>query len=410
MRFSWEILRLLGGAVAAAIAGCGETGATLDPLPRQEGGTASGLPDAASDDGQAPVVRDAGRDAPLESCSPDGFCVVDPTTIRLSAYESLWGDGAGAVWLGAADGALYTWDGARFQRQHTFEDGAVVLVQGASPTDLWVLAGQGVYHGAGPTAAALAWEKVETGGYVKDIFARGVNDTWILTADSFQGPQQLLHVVAPSVADGGVIVSAVDLPLEPRRYTTYFERVFGTSTSLYVTGYADDTRNFTTNYALLLKGDGAGSWVQTRIDGLGEPTAGIITQSGTVVLGSGCQTDSDGKYAISQTATVAMVATDGTQTLTEAWNEECAEISSLWGTRDDEIYAAGRRNLFRRWDGTGWSLVRVTSPASGAPLDFSAVWGDPKTGLWLASTSLATAVTSPTVVLHRAAAQNGLSP
>jgi len=274
-----------------------------------------------------------------------------------AALYSAWGTSSSDVYaVGADDGTgplVLHFDGSGWTRLDTGTTGDLWWVWGDGAGTVWI-AGAGGRVVRHTVATGAFEEQVVTGDTITlfGIWGSGPDDLWTVGGDINSGASgTAVHF------DGVDWVEADDLPAEATGGLIY--KVWGTS--------ADDLWMVGTN-ALLLHGDGAGTW---RVD------APPIYASNPLFTVSGCGSE---VVAVGGYGNAAIARNDGS-----GWSddspppEEVAPgfngvvVDCTYGT-----YAVGNQGSVWTRDG-GWA------PTGEPPLtllDFHGVWVDPDGGVW----------------------------
>ncbi len=110
-------------------------------------------------------------------CSTFGFC---PTVLPPGDHtlKGVWGDGAGVVWAVTLEGSVLRWNGTAW-KVHASDLGALNVIWGSSPTDIWIAGERGVEHGTGASSDSLAFTPnalLEEGVTVSAIWGTSATD------------------------------------------------------------------------------------------------------------------------------------------------------------------------------------------------------------------------------------------
>ena len=389
-------------------------------------GGASDAPPGTSDDLDASAdaldasTDDAG-DVQPRTCSEDDVC---HTTLPPKSFlRDVWSAGDGVVWavgwsdrqLIAAPGTILRWDGKAWASQFKAE-GRLNAIWGSSPTDIWVGGDGGLFHGTGPSSAAITWTKVRTEP-IQSIWGSGPNDVWAVghTKDwrvFFDG--KVLHYQGPS-ADGG---DGWEIDPISSRAAAYV-KVWGSSaddvwigaSELSTCGFpqCDGSRGF----ALRRRpdGDGGFTWSEAEADfggvilgtgihpgsqfSAGASIGGNVWLTGSkapteygvptydVIFTGTSKTGGSGDYTWSS-GTFGTCLLPGSIQCKGLWFSR-----AVWGKTPEDVYVAGDFGQLRHWNGTGFSLVKTTIEKVPLTTSFFGMWGSSSTDLWIVGDEIA---------------------
>jgi hypothetical protein len=196
---------VIGAACAAAVACADATVGPDDPGPSNTTGDASpddasnvipadaneGEADDASVDASTP--EDSGDAGPKKLCTVEGWCHTElPPKQTL---RGVWGDGTGVIWSVSEEGNVLRWDGTAWSIVHTVT-GKLFTVWGSTPTDIWIGGESGIFHGTGPTSAALTWTQFTTDGTpILSIWGSSTNDVYAVGNNGTVS--RVLHYAGP---------------------------------------------------------------------------------------------------------------------------------------------------------------------------------------------------------------------
>ncbi len=368
---------VLGFSFAAAVAGACADG-TAAPL-SDSGVDGQAEAEAGVSPGNGP--RDAGR-SDSDLCSSDGFCIVDLAGRTVGdGVTALWGDGLGVVWAGDAAGKIYHWDGKRFSQVSQLPLGAVTRIVGSGPTELWALSGGALFHASGADPTTLAWEMWAGPGEYSDIHIPKGGVVFGLTKPKKGTLQKIVDLSTPP-SDAG----AEDVPVPGEVVNAQYTKVFGSNLRLLVGGSAkarDGSAWSPYRVSLLVErarepDGGSATWTPLSAPG-GGIDDGMLTETGAIALALNCGLSA-------APVDVALLSADGGSSVPDnAWLPYCVDLTGVWAASDTEIWAIGAKNLLRRFDGTRWTIPAFLPPAAQSPLNFSAIWGDEASGIWLGS-------------------------
>ncbi|AKU99504.1 hypothetical protein AKJ09_06168 [Labilithrix luteola] len=382
---------------------------TPPPVEDHDGGrTEQAAPDASAD-----VAAPSDGEAP-SSCTSDGFCRTSLPEHRV--LRGVWGDGNGVVWavgfeaLGSdpsglpesVQGNVLRWDGAAWSVVFT-TPGALYAVWGSSPTDLWIGGEDGLFHGEGPSSAAITWTaSPQNDGVipVRSIWGSGPRDVWAVGSHAdydvwpFVYRSRVLHYSGPSTNPEQAW--SLD-PVSDRDYL--FDNVWGTRQGEVWIG-GDQWETYPFPPALVLHkpqggdaggGDAGGGdgWTAVALapDSDDDVVYGIT--GGTVLGDDLCVL---GWLALSQSGSVWTGKSDGNGQST--WKGDTSSRLpffhfAAWGTSTDDFYVAGQYGRLRHFHGARWEYPRIS--VDGLPItnDFYSMWGLAGEDLWLVGDNVA---------------------
>jgi len=379
---------------SASVVACDSDRALEDgSAPSGDAGTdATAIPADASVDA---AVMDAGRDATTDAastCSVDGFCWT--TLPPAQTLRAIWSDAEDSAWAVSSQGNVLRWDGAAWTIQWT-STGALFAVWASSATDVWVGGEQGLFHGEGTSPASVTWTPVpfDASIPVVDIAGSGPNDVWAIgnKYDTSTFPAQLRSLVRHFA--GGVVTSEDAWTVDPISYRPgLFRKILVRADGdTWLAGDRDGSYPTPPAYVLhRVKGEGDDvSWVEqaipvegndfvTRVDG-----AGFV---GNQLRIAGWR----GKPLLASTLIGQIAGGPGTETWTEDRNPVSVDAHfAVAGTSPNDVYLASAFGRFRHFDGTSWSLVRISIDGLPVVSDFRAMTLSPSGELWVVGDKMA---------------------
>jgi hypothetical protein len=363
-------------------------------------GCADGVVAPPSSAGPTPDVsdgssgeRDGGPDDDAASapptCSADGWCytklpspasfdaggiVPDPSGVRF-ALSSVWVSSDRRAWAVSRAGHVLRWDGTEWKV--VFVAGAALRsVWGASATDIWIAGDSGtLLHGTG-SEENLTFVPVSIGSTqaIERVWGTSRTDIWLVTDRAY-------HLTAETA---GTATPFVEVPI-PSDYgeDAAFVRpttVWGTAEETWFAGTegslcappscSNETRLFAARRRAS-GSSGAASWdtVPMAIPDATKVVGGTATSAGVQVLAIATR--------LYDTAFAARIADDaskldaarGAVTVagSHAWSFEVAQTfgqpTGIWGRDANDVILVGEWGVVRRFDGSGWQIVRVARTA-----------------------------------------------
>jgi hypothetical protein len=307
--------------------------------------------------------------------------------------RGVWGDGTGVVWAVGDGGKILRWDG-KVWKSHTSVNGALFTIWGSSPTDIWVGGEAGILHGVGPSSSQLTFTAVPSDSDIpitsihgfgpNDVWAVGGRSSWVM--DESHEESRVLHYTGPTGDP------AADWKLDPiSAQVTVFSRVWGSSADdVWLGGLTDLT--FPTG-GVVLRGhsDGAGGTTFVPVE-VGTGRNRLYRIGGGTVLEEAFVV---GEYRNSIGA-VWVGPRDpndagdaGPRIYDHNQFTTGYGINAVWGTSKDDVWVAGGGGRVRHWDGTAWSLARVSITKFPMTSDLHAVWGKPNGEMWMVGDNVA---------------------
>ncbi len=322
------------------------------------------------------------------ACSADGWCytrlpsptsfdaggiVPDPSGVRF-ALSSVWGSADRSAWAVSRAGHVLRWDGTEW-KVVLVAGAALRSVWGASATDIWVAGDSGtLLHGTG-SDGNLTFVPVSIGSTltIERVWGTSPTDIWLVTDRAY-------HLTAETA---GTATPFVEVPI-PSDYgdAAAFVRpttVWGTAEETWFAGTegsfcappscSNETRHFAARRRD--SGSGAAIWdtVPMAIPDATKVVGGTSTSAGVQVLAIATR--------LYDTAFAARIADDaskldavrGTVTVagSHVWSSEVAQAygqpTGIWGRDANDVFLVGEWGAVRRFDGSGWQIVRVARTA-----------------------------------------------
>ncbi len=392
-------LSLLGFAASGVIAvacsssddpGAAAPDAATDSAPDAHVPVDSAPLDARPD--ARPDARDAmlGDAAPRE-CSAQGFC---PTALPPDQkLRGVWGDGAGVVWAISEAGRILRWDGRAWSLYATAPaEQALLAIWGSGPTDLWIVGAQGLLHGTGASSASLAFEQVVAPGdpavALTTVWGTGPQDVW--AAGGTRGKSY------PYPAAGRLVhFTGEGWQVDPDAPSDVaFTHVWGSPTAgIWAQGLVAAGTSGRSMARVVRRSPGATTWeVQTlppdpsastdgvpgdiQAAGMGSPSSmWLMGRSARGPLGYWHGTSSDSGRTFAWT----FIARPG-------WD---LDITAVWGTAPDDVWAAGDYGRLRRWDGAAWTQAALMVTSAPIVRRFTGLWGTSSADFWIVGDDVA---------------------
>ncbi|WP_146649371.1 hypothetical protein [Labilithrix luteola] len=407
---------LLASALAAPAIACStgdDTNVTND-----DGQPDASAPDAPSipkggEDASVPDA-DAGIDAavPPRTCSEDAVCY---TTLPPKSFlRDVWSAGDGVIWavgwadplLYNADGLILRWDGTAWT-EHSRIPLRLNAIWGSSATDIWVGGDGGLFHGTGPSSAAITWTKVRSEPIVS-IWGSSANDVWAVghTQDKLDG--KVLHYRGPSAEGDGWEID----PISSR--PAAFRKVWGSSASDVWLGANEFSTcgypqcNGTRAFALHRAPDG--TWSEDGLPDFVGITAvhhgsefsggGSITEGSVWMMGSRSPTTYE-PPAYGLITDILFVGTRKADGSGYSWTDttfgscsgyDCKGVwfnRAVWGKTPNDVYLAGDKGQLRHWNGTSFTYVKTRLDKLPLMTSFYGMWGSSSTDLWIVGDEIA---------------------
>ena len=332
--------------------------------------------DASLDDAAAPV-EDAGQ------CSADQWCrtVLPEPDLQLTA---VWGFAADDA-IASSTGALFHWNGAAWTAVDAAGTEGITGLWASSPNDVWGISelNRRLVHGTRAGGGApFTWTKleydVETTPTLDILRGRGDSELWIYGQLSGEHVLQRGTIATANEADGGPVttVSWTTLPIA-----------------------LDDLRNVS---AFWVTPDSK-VWIAGTI-------AMGFSETGVVIFGSPRNDDPD-RYdwekvlegTVAEPLRVSTVWSEGAELWAIAtagehyrgasdgdggvgWttvpSNTKTTMRSIWGRGSNDIWLAGEGGAIRHWDGSKWSVARLS--IGGIPMwnDLNAIHAGPAGDVW----------------------------
>lgn len=385
-------LTFVFAAIAASIGAVAcESTEVAEPRDDDDGGsTVPGADAGGLDDAGEETDADA---ASAEVCTEDDFChtILPPD----QTLRGVWADGDGIAWAVSEQGNILRWDGAAWSVSHA-NAGALHAIWGSSATDIWVGGARGLLHGAGPTSKDLTWTAVDVPGLdgvpIQAIAGRSASDVWAVAGrvdlDTFPPPIEgrILHFAGK----GGWTIAA------PAPENVMLTNVWtAAGGQLWIGGTNFENYPVQHSRGVLLRGDAATGGGLTTIvlpaiaHSGGDEAVEMIT-GGTSVGGE----------VIALVVSVGFGVflrgheeTDGGDTF--AWTQEMFAVHpshrhrTVWAASPDDVWVAGDYGRLRHWNGTTWSLPRISAGQIPEIATFHAMWARSPDELWFVGDRIA---------------------
>ncbi len=392
---------LLGLAASAAIAVACSTAAdpvaaTPDAAPAKDAAAETSLDAAVPIEAAAdarPDARDAmvGDAAPRE-CSAQGFC---PT--KLPADQNLrgvWGDGTGVVWAISETGRILRWDGAAWSLHATAPDEqALVAIWGSGPTDVWIVGAQGLLHGTGATSATLAFTPEAAPGDpavpLTAVWGTGPQDVW--AAGGTRGKNY------PYPATGRLVhYTSEGWQVDPEAPADIaYTHVWGSATAgTWAQGLAAASSSGRAAARVMRLAAGTTTWELQTLppDPSITGTDGIPGDIRAAGMGSPSSMWLIGRSAYGPLGYWHGASVDGNRTFTWTFVSRVGwdlDLTSVWGTAPNDVWAAGDYGRLRHWDGTTWTQAALMVTSAPIIRRFGGLWGASSTDFWIVGDDIA---------------------
>ncbi|MBX3251957.1 MAG: hypothetical protein KF901_32565 [Myxococcales bacterium] len=374
-----------GSLLAAGTPACaGSEPEPFGPTPAEA--SDSGLPE-----GDGAAASDAAPDAPVEAgpraCSVHGFC---PTSLPgKQTLQAVWGDGAGVAWAIASKGDVLRWDGNTW-KVHTSGLGRLTAIWGTGPTDVWIGGDTGIQHGTGTSSADLTFAPSElpvSAPAISSIWGASASDVWAIARedDPFTG----LVVASVLRFDGAEWTLEPSVPPD----ITY-SRVWGSAGSgVWLAGTRPDPETYL-DALVIVRRLGDGDFVEydlprtTDVD----PIDALPTVlDGAVAIGDAAVWLFGATFTEWPTVWHGTSSDNGaTFTFTVHPGVPGApRLTSVSGTDPTNVLAAGEYGRVRRWNGSSWLPVAVTTTTRPVVDRFYGVWSRGSSEAWLVGEDIA---------------------
>ena len=293
----------------------------------------------------APPPGATWTEVPPPAGLPAGFVVTDAWSAGADEFFFVGQDPVDAIGNPSPIRRVLHWSQGCWTVELSIMDSffALAQVSGTSPDDVWIAAGDAVYHrdaaGWSPDARLNALFAPPPGfeSIIEDVQARTPDDVWF-TAGS------IVHLL-----NGQVTTTVIPAPAtpDPNPITFAYQSIaiLGEN-DVWIGGSAEQNSN-TMPPAFLFHFDGR-SW--TVHGPVGSFTVAAIWPAGSPdALWLAVPSSADPLFPIEGFA-------DDTRTLTTIANWEIGpDVGSFWGRAPDDIWAAGQD--IAHFDGKGWSRV-----------------------------------------------------
>ncbi len=402
MSRSSRTLFVFGAATAAVLVGaaCADS-QSLGTIVEPEPDGASTVP-PEPDSGPAPepdASRDAPTDAPLRTCSDDGFChTVLPDNQTLQA---VWADGTGVAWAGTKFGAILRFDGTEW-KIHASGLGEINAIWGSSPTEIWAAGANGVHRGTGATSASVQFTTTplepDAEVHITSIWGSSANDVWAVGArtDGATPPGRVYHFTGDTT-ETGVPVWALD-PLSSADVTSY-DHVFGSpGTGVWISEARPFDEWGSMDRSFIRRPASSSKFESVALPPVPDdnwPDAPVGT-----ILGAAIESDTS-VWLVLKTIYEARAVYHGTSSdggATFAWEtipfsgHEVLDYTAL-AASPSGVWAAGKYGRLAKWEGS--TFVQASIEVKPVPVI------DPFFGVWTAGSGELWAV-GKGIALHRA--------
>ncbi len=356
---------ITAGLIAAACAGGDEEAARPDDddageVPPPPTGSDSGDidEDASTEDAGTTDVRDGGdASAPRKTCTVDDWChtdLPDKPTLR-----GVWGDGEGVVWSVTEQGAILRWDGSAWSVAFS-TTGTLRTIWGSGPTDIWVGGEGGLFHGQGPSSAALSWTQVPTPNAVPilSIWGSGPSDVWAVGNKSRTESYVLHYEGGP--ADPAETGWAVD-PVSSN--VGELVKVWGYGSDVWVAGQRWSTATARKGIVYRRIADDAG------VPSFQPETSFNFYANFSIYGGHTKDANRLIYYGIYGNLPYYSIGTPSPSTGVYSWTDglrkapgSCASMEhfGLLPFSDDDLWLFGAYGRLCHWDGSGWTISAIS--------------------------------------------------
>lgn len=269
-----------------------------------------------------------------------------------ATFSDVWSDSSERAWVvatqsnykGPVTSLVKRWEAGSFQVEAT-EFLYSATLSGLAAADLWLGAGTGVEHRDGATWTPLPAQQSDL------ISETAPNDVWscCLSVASSPGAYQAAHW-------DGAQWTPLSLPV--------FEGF--TPTSLFARGHDDVWIAGTAGYLLHHTGSGEQMWRDASVQRWNSVWGDAQTEHVWTVGSSGAIARWDSASAEQRLATENVLRGD-------------IELTDVWGSAPDTIWAVGTAGTILSFDGSTLALE-----PSGTTVSLLAVWGAPSGVIWAA--------------------------
>jgi hypothetical protein len=342
MKLPTTWIALVASSAVFAIASCAESGAEHSP---EDAGTtldAGSIPDS-----EPPL--DAGCDGGTDECSNGAitcaeadFCPVTTGPDPRYALMAVWGSGKNDVWAVGSRGTILHWDGTAWVPTPSGSKQTFFAVAGKGPNDVWAVSSRDVVRrSSGFAGGTAAWTPAPA---VAPTYAPYPPQVW--------NESLLLSLWTSSGGDVWVAGEPYPVLLD------------------------GNTRPTNMN---LWRRTVAGEWDHgvvadgIVIRGLWGSAPGDVWAVGGV---AGTSTKRSGK-----TFHTTGIAKDGAPVWTEFDSQSRADLTAVWGSGPNDVWAVGESGAVRHWTNATpkrWEIVEVPTER-----DLRAVWGTGPNDIWV---------------------------
>ena len=391
--FSLLVLASCGILMTAVACGDDDDRAEVSAPPVEAG------PDTTTEDEQDSALADGDAgplDAGLEAeagprCTVDGIChtVLPPK----QSLQDVFADGTGGAWAVSEQGKILRWDCQAWSIVHDAK-GALYAIWGSSPTDIWAGGAKGLYHGTGASPASLTWTVIDHQSDVpiRSIWGSGKDDIWAV------GGRREGETFSPEAVEAGIVLHYRGDPargfggweIDPvATRSAFIRRVWGTSSANVWIGGSTLWSGW-----VLQRGvgpDGAETWTELPIpldqntDYLLEVFDGVTLTDGRLFLAGQSYPKAGGKIW-------SLGPDDAGQPY--AWTEQTSVYfdyfyNSVWASGPNDVWIAGHGGRVRHWNGSSWTLPRLTVAKLPLYDSFWAVSGSGPDDVWIVGNDMA---------------------
>ena len=400
----------LGSVAVVATSACADSETLGEMLPSDDAGAPTVVPGTEVDAAPAPVP-DASVEAGPKTCSDHGFC---PTAVPDGrTVKSLWGDGTGILWAATQEGDVLRWDGSTW-KVHASDLGALNVIWGSGPTDVWVGGEGGLQHGTGPSSDALSFAAVTLPGDttpISSIWGLSANEIWAvgttLDMNTFEYVGRAFRFVGDAAgpdagADAGDAGGAASGHWELHPVSSSgvrFTRVWGTAAGGVWLGGGKPMLDMPWVMDLAVLHDaGDGDFVESTLPLDPDPDVFPWEKESTI---TGAFVSSKTSLTIwaqpvsvfSRPSVWRGTSTDDGKTFTFTWAKDDRPagppVHTVVGAAANDVWAAGDYGRLMHWNGSKWSTTAISLTGYPVKDPFFSLWAAGPNDVWVGGKAMA---------------------